>query len=57
MILCGDGQQKRFSGSTNMTFNGTQYCRVQAGGGMGLISVTRSGTWTCTVTGSAVECK
>ncbi len=55
-IMCGDGQTRRFSGSTNMTFNGTQYCRLQAGGGMALITVDRSATWTCKVDGDKVTC-
>jgi hypothetical protein len=56
-IACGDGQQRRFSGSTNMTFTGTQYCRVQASGGKALITIDRSATWTCTVSESKVVCK
>ncbi len=55
--MCGDGQQRSFSGSTNMTFNGVQSCRVQAGSVKGLLYVDASATYTCTVSDTAVACR
>lgn len=55
-VSCGDGQTRKFSGTTSMTFEGTQNCRIKAGDALGVFTASRSGSITCSASGSNVSC-
>jgi hypothetical protein len=54
-ITCGDGQRPEVTGVLNLTFDSIQYCRVEIGGGMGILNVAASGTYSCIQSGQ-VRC-
>ncbi|MCB9762219.1 MAG: hypothetical protein H6739_20635 [Alphaproteobacteria bacterium] len=55
-VNCGDGQSRRFSGSTRMVFEGIVTCRVQQGGSMGVFTVQKTSAFTCAVSGDTISC-
>jgi hypothetical protein len=46
-ITCGDGQRPEVTDIINLTFDASQYCRVEIDGGMGILSVGASGYYSC----------
>jgi len=54
-ITCGDGQRPEVTGILNLTFDSTQYCRIEIDGGMGILNVAASGTYSCIKSGQ-VRC-
>ena len=54
-ITCGDGQGPEVTGILNLTFDSTQYCRIEIDGGMGILNVAASGTYSCIKSGQ-VRC-
>ena len=55
-ITCGDGQRPEVNGPLSLTFQSSQYCRVEIDGAMGILNVSASGTYTCSKAGAQVTC-
>jgi hypothetical protein len=54
-VTCGDGQRPEVTGIVNLTFDSIQFCRVEIDGGMGILNVAASGTYSCVKSGQ-VRC-
>ena len=54
-LTYGDGQRPKITGIINLTFNEIQYYRVEIDGGMVILPVTASGTYSCVKSGQ-VKC-
>lgn len=55
-VSCGDGQSRKFSGTTRMIFTGTVSCRIEADGKKGAFTATREGSVTCSPGASDLSC-
>lgn len=55
-ITCGDGQSPEVTGPLSLTFQSSQYCRVEIDGGMGILTINSSGTFVCSKSGPQVAC-
>ena len=55
-ITCGDGQSPEVTGPLNLTFQSSQYCRVEIDGSRGVLNISASGTFVCGKSGSQVTC-
>lgn len=53
-VTCGDGQRPEVTGQLNLTFDSIQYCRVEIDGGMGILNVSSSGTYSCANSGQVI---
>ena len=55
-LQCDDGQQSRFVGMTRKTFPTVTTCVVLADGKKGAVTINKSGTSTCTLSGDRLRC-
>jgi hypothetical protein len=53
-ITCGDGQSPEVTGQLSLTFDSIQYCRVEIDGGMGILNISDSGTYSCANSGQVI---
>lgn len=53
-ITCGDGQRPEVTGQLSLTFDSIQYCRVEIDGGMGILNISASGTYSCANSGQVI---
>ncbi len=56
-LLCGDGQQRTFVGTTRMTFDSVTTCRVEIGESRGVFQAAAAGTISCVESSGAVQCR
>jgi len=55
-LQCGDGQERTFVGTTRMVFDDVANCRVIADGKKTVVTIRKSGTSSCGMSGDKLRC-